>query len=46
MLELLRVDEAEWRDEVPLIRAFYASFAEHLPPALVDQVDALEQRLS
>jgi phosphoenolpyruvate carboxykinase (GTP) len=46
MLELLRVDEDEWRDEVPLIRAFYASFAEHLPPALADQVDGLEQRLS
>ena len=25
MLELLRVDDAEWRDEIPLIRAFYAS---------------------
>jgi phosphoenolpyruvate carboxykinase (GTP) len=46
MLELLNVDESEWRDEVPLIRAFYGAFAEHLPPALVDQVDALEQRLS
>jgi phosphoenolpyruvate carboxykinase (GTP) len=46
MLELLRVEKSEWRDEVPLIRAFYESFAEHLPPALADQVDALEQRLS
>ena len=45
MQELLRVDSAEWRAEVPLIRAFYESFAEHLPPALADQVDALEQRL-
>jgi phosphoenolpyruvate carboxykinase (GTP) len=45
MQELLRVDAAEWRAEVPLIRAFYQSFAEHLPPALADQVDALEQRL-
>jgi len=46
MVELLRVDDAEWRAEVPLIRAFYQSFAEHLPPALVDQVDSLEARLS
>jgi len=46
MLELLRVDASEWRDEVPLIRAFYSSFADHLPSALVDQVDALERRLS
>jgi phosphoenolpyruvate carboxykinase (GTP) len=46
MLELLRVDDTEWRDEVPLIRAFYALFAEHLPEALADQVDALDRRLS
>jgi phosphoenolpyruvate carboxykinase (GTP) len=46
MLELLRVERTEWRDEVPLIRAFYASFGDHLPPALADQVDALENRLS
>jgi phosphoenolpyruvate carboxykinase (GTP) len=45
MEELLRVDAGEWRAEVPLIRAFYQSFAEHLPPALADQVDALERRL-
>jgi phosphoenolpyruvate carboxykinase (GTP) len=46
MMELLRVDDAEWRDEVPLIRAFYQQFADHLPPPLADQVDALERRLS
>ena len=46
MLELLHVENAEWRDEIPLIRAFYASFAEHLPAALSAQVDALEKRLS
>jgi len=46
MLELLRVDESEWRDEVPLIRDFYALFADHLPSALADQVDALEGRLT
>jgi phosphoenolpyruvate carboxykinase (GTP) len=46
MLELLRVDESEWRDELPLIRSFYSSFGDHLPPALADQVEALERRLS
>jgi phosphoenolpyruvate carboxykinase (GTP) len=46
MLELLRVDPSEWREEIPLIRSFYASFGDHLPPALADEVDALERRLS
>jgi phosphoenolpyruvate carboxykinase (GTP) len=46
MLELLRVDADEWRQEIPLIRSFYASFGDHLPPALADEVDALERRLS
>ena len=32
MLELLRVDESEWRDEVPLIRAFYAILRRPPPP--------------
>ena len=45
MLELLRVDEAEWRHEVPLIGAFYDSFADHLPTELRAQLDALSRRL-
>jgi phosphoenolpyruvate carboxykinase (GTP) len=46
MTELLRVDDAEWRAEVPLIRAFYEQFAERLPADLADQVGALERRLA
>ncbi len=44
--ELLDVDVAEWRDEVPAIREYFATFGEHLPPAIAAQLDALEQRLS
>ncbi len=44
--ELLDVDVAEWRAEVPAIREYFATFGEHLPPAIAAQLDALEQRLS
>ena len=46
MDELLRVDLDEWRAEVPLIREHYAQFGDHLPAALVAEVDALERRLA
>ena len=45
MAELLKVDDAEWRAEVPLIREHLAQFESRLPAALIDQVDALERRL-
>jgi phosphoenolpyruvate carboxykinase (GTP) len=45
MAELLRVDAAEWRAEVPSIRAHYAQFGDRLPAALTKEVDALEERL-
>jgi phosphoenolpyruvate carboxykinase (GTP) len=45
MEELLRVDAAEWREEVPLIREHYAQFGERLPGALAEAVDRLEERL-
>jgi phosphoenolpyruvate carboxykinase (GTP) len=45
MAELLRVDTDEWREEVPLIRAHYERFGEHLPVELGEQLDALERRL-
>jgi phosphoenolpyruvate carboxykinase (GTP) len=45
MEELLRVDIEGWRDEVPLIREFYAKFGDRLPGELAGQVDALEKRL-
>jgi phosphoenolpyruvate carboxykinase (GTP) len=43
--ELLRVDRAAWLEELPLLREHFATFGEHLPAALTDQLDALEQRL-
>jgi len=43
--ELLRVDDDEWRAEVPLIRRHYAVFGDRLPDELTRAVDALEKRL-
>jgi len=45
MAELLRVDEADWRAEVPSIEEHYAQFGDHLPPALRAQLDALATRV-
>ncbi len=45
MEELLRVDAAEWRAELPLISEHYARFGHRLPPELADELDALERRL-
>jgi phosphoenolpyruvate carboxykinase (GTP) len=42
--ELLRVDVAEWRAQLPHFRDHYAKF-ERLPQELEQQLDALEQRL-
>jgi phosphoenolpyruvate carboxykinase (GTP) len=46
MAELLTVHTDEWLDEVPRIREHFATFAEHLPSKLADEVDALEARLT
>jgi phosphoenolpyruvate carboxykinase (GTP) len=46
MAELLKVDNDEWRDEVPRIREHYAQFNDHLPPKLAAFVDDLESRLA
>jgi phosphoenolpyruvate carboxykinase (GTP) len=43
--QLLNVDVNGWMAEVPLIREHFAKFGTHLPKALVQQVDELEQRL-
>jgi phosphoenolpyruvate carboxykinase (GTP) len=43
--EALRVDDAEWRRELPTIRDHFDSFGDRLPDALHDELDALEQRL-
>jgi phosphoenolpyruvate carboxykinase (GTP) len=45
MSELLRVDIDEWRNEVVAIREYFATFGAHAPAALIDELDALEQRL-
>ena len=44
--ELLRVDPAEWRDELPSIREHLATFGTQLPDELQRQLEALETRLS
>ena len=43
--ELLKVDKAEWLKDIPGIREYYAKFAGRMPQGLVEQLDALEQRL-
>ncbi len=43
--ELLRVDPAEWRAELPLLEEHYATFGDRLPKELRQQLEALEQRL-
>ena len=43
--ELLRVDRAAWAAELPLLREHLATFGDHLPGALMRQLEALEQRL-
>jgi phosphoenolpyruvate carboxykinase (GTP) len=45
MEELLRVDNDEWRQEVPRIREHYAKFGDRLPDQLAKTIDALEERL-
>ena len=43
--ELLRVDRVAWAAELPLLREHFATFGDHLPAVLMEQLDALEQRL-
>jgi phosphoenolpyruvate carboxykinase (GTP) len=46
-LELaLRVDADEWRAELATMHEHFARFADRLPAALLDELAALEQRLS
>jgi phosphoenolpyruvate carboxykinase (GTP) len=44
--ELLSVDRAGWRHQIPQIHAHYAKFGHTLPEKLHEQLRALEQRLS
>jgi phosphoenolpyruvate carboxykinase (GTP) len=45
LAELLRVDPAEWRDELPAIHEHFAQFGDKLPAELRAQLSALEERL-
>ena len=45
LAELLRVDPAEWRVELPAIHQHFARFGEHLPDGLQEQLLDLERRL-
>ena len=44
--DALRFDPAEWRDELPTMHEHFASFGDKLPPALRDELAALEHRLA
>jgi len=45
MAELLHVDPAEWKVELPTIHQHFARFGKHLPRGLHDQLTDLEERL-
>ena len=45
LAQLLSVDVDGWLDEIPKLRAYYATFGDHLPKDLVAELDALEERL-
>jgi len=42
----LHVDADEWRAELPTMHEHFARFGDRLPRALLDELTALEQRLS
>ncbi len=43
--ELLRVDPWQWLQEIPEMRQWYAQFGERLPKGLLEELDALDERL-
>jgi len=45
MTELLKVDKVEWLNEVSSIRTHYSKFGKHMPQELIQQLDAMEERL-
>ncbi|MEM7410582.1 MAG: phosphoenolpyruvate carboxykinase (GTP) [Myxococcota bacterium] len=45
MAQLLRVDVDGWLHELPLIREYYEQFGARMPQELVNQLDALRERL-
>ena len=46
MAELLRVDVAEWKAELPGIGAYFDELGERMPQTLRDELSALTERLS
>jgi phosphoenolpyruvate carboxykinase (GTP) len=46
MDKLLSVDVEAWKTEVGLIREHYAGLGDRMPPELLEELDALEQRLN
>ena len=43
--QALIVDPAQWQAETKGTRAYFEKFGRQLPPALIEELDALEQRL-
>ncbi|RPI75367.1 MAG: phosphoenolpyruvate carboxykinase (GTP), partial [Desulfobacteraceae bacterium] len=43
--EILKVDIAEWRNEIPGIQEHFSVFGTHLPKELVRELEALQKRL-
>jgi len=46
MTELLRIDQAGWQNEITGIRDHYARLGDHLPAELLQELSALERRLT
>jgi phosphoenolpyruvate carboxykinase (GTP) len=44
--QLVKVDEQDWRDELPLIEGHLQTFGDRLPRALKDELENLEKRLA
>ena len=42
---LLRVDADGWMAELPLIEDYYASFGEHVPQELKEELEELKRKL-
>jgi phosphoenolpyruvate carboxykinase (GTP) len=45
MDELLKVDPAEWKKQLPQVREHYDTFGDELPGELKSQLEALKERL-
>ena len=46
MKELLKVDVAGWKEEIPSIEEHFAKFGDKLPKGLREELDALRNRLN